>query len=115
MERHVAIGRRDRPPVWLRDGVKTPPYSHAARLEAGYLLRLLQEGESLGLLHSRLMPVIGLWCHRLRINDEAGTSRIVHWADTDAVAILVCLRRRRNRRLHRSLRPADGGFESMTG
>jgi len=88
MERHVAIGRRDRPPVWLRDGVKTPPYSHAARLEAGYLLRLLQEGESLGLPHSRLMPVIGLRCHRLRINDEAGTSRIVHWADTDAVAIL---------------------------
>ena len=49
---------------------------------------MLQEGESLGFPHSRLMPVIGLRYHGLRINDEAGTFRIVHRADTDAVVIL---------------------------
>ena len=81
-------GRRDRPLVWLRGEVKTPPFSQAARLEAGYLLRLLQQGESLWLPHSRSMPVIGPRCHELRINDEAGTFRIIYRADTDAVVIL---------------------------
>jgi len=84
----VTIGRKNRPLVWLRGEVKTPPFSQAARLEAGYLLRLLQEGESLGLPHSRPMLIIGPRCHELRINDEAGTFRIMYRADTDAVVIL---------------------------
>jgi phage-related protein len=84
----VTRGRRDRPLVWLRGEVKTPPFSQAARLEAGYLLRLLQQGEFLGLPHSRPMPVIGPRCHELRINDEAGTFRVIYRADTDAVVIL---------------------------
>jgi len=84
----VRMGRRDRPLVWLRGEVKTPPFSQAARLEAGYLLRLLQQGESLGLPHSRPMPVIGPRCHELRINDEARTFRIIYRTDTDAVVML---------------------------
>jgi phage-related protein len=87
----VTKGRTDKSLVWLRGEVKTPPFSQAARLEAGYLLRLLQQSESLGLPHSRPMPVIGPRCHELRINDEAGTFRIIYRADTDAVVILdVC-------------------------
>jgi len=82
------MGKGDRPLVWLRGEVKTPPFSQTARLEAGYLLRLLQQGESLGLPHSRPMPAIGPRCHELRINDEAGTFRIIYRADTDAVVIL---------------------------
>ena len=82
------MARRDRPLVWLRGEVKTPPFSQTGRLEAGYLLRLLQQGESLGLPHSRPMPAIGPRCHELRINDEAGTFRIIFRADTDAVVIL---------------------------
>lgn len=82
--------------------MKTPPFSHAARLEAGYLLRLLQQGESLGLSdsrtlglpHSRPMPAIGSRCHELRINDEAGTFRIMYRADTDAVVILDVLKKK---------------------
>ena len=86
--------REDKPLVWLRGEVKTPPFSQAARLEAGYLLRLLQQGESLGLPHSRPMPVIGLRCHELRINDEAGTFRVIYRTDTDAVVVLdVCLKK----------------------
>ena len=69
-------------------------FSQAARLEAGYLLRLLQQGESLGLPHSRPMPVIGARCHELRINDEAGTFRIMYRADTDVVVILDVLKKK---------------------
>jgi phage-related protein len=86
--------RNDKPLVWLRGEVKTPPFSQAARLEAGYLLRLLQQGESLGLPHSRPMPVIGPRCHELRINDESGTFRIMYRADTDAVVILDVLKKK---------------------
>ena len=49
----------DKPLVWLRGEVKTPPFSAAARLEAGTLLRRLQGGEKLSMPHSRPMPVIG--------------------------------------------------------
>jgi len=33
--------------VWLKGEVKSPPFSPEARLEAGFLLRKLQMGESL--------------------------------------------------------------------
>jgi hypothetical protein len=39
-------GRGGKPLVWLKGEVKTPPFTQTARLEVGYLLRLLQEGES---------------------------------------------------------------------
>lgn len=80
--------REGKPLVWLRGEIKTPPFSQAARLEAGYLLRLLQEGELLGLPHSRPMPVIGRRCHELRINDESGAFRILYRVDTDAIVIV---------------------------
>jgi phage-related protein len=84
----VTRSREDKPLVWLRGEVKTPPFTQIARLEAGYLLRLLQQGESLGLPHSRPLPVIGSRCHELRINDEAGTFRILYRVDPDAIVIL---------------------------
>lgn len=79
---------QDKPLVWLESEVKTPPFSPAARQEAGYLLRLLQRGESLALPHSRPMPSIGRRCHELRINDLSGTFRIVYRVDPDALVIL---------------------------
>jgi phage-related protein len=88
------MDRGGKPLVWLRGEVKTPPFSQTARLEAGYLLRLLQQGESLGLPHSRPMPTIGPRCHELRINDEAGTFRIMYRTDTDAVIILDVLKKK---------------------
>jgi phage-related protein len=71
----------------LRGEIKTPPMSEAARREAGFLLRRLQEGESLGLPHSRPMPAIGARCHELRINDTNKTWRIVYRNDADAIVI----------------------------
>ena len=88
------MGRMDKLLVWLRGEVKTPPFSQAARLEAGYLLRLLQEGESLGLPHSRPMPVIGVRCHELRITDEDSTFRIIYRVDADAVVILDVVKKK---------------------
>ncbi|MGH9914526.1 MAG: type II toxin-antitoxin system RelE/ParE family toxin, partial [Pyrinomonadaceae bacterium] len=59
----------DKPLVWLRGEVKTPPFSLEARLEAGFLLRRLQRGEMLSLPHSRSMPNIAARCYELRIVD----------------------------------------------
>ncbi len=78
----------DKPLVWLHAEVKTPPFSAAARLEAGVLLRRLQKGESIGMPHSRPMPSIGKRCHELRINDGENTWRIVHRRDPDAIVIV---------------------------
>ena len=78
----------DKPLVWLHGEVKSPPFSSAARLEAGYLLRLLQKGVSIGMPHSRPMPSIGRRFHELRIVDENTTWRIVHRIDDDAILIL---------------------------
>jgi len=79
----------DRPVVWLRGEVKTPPFSHAARIEAGVLLRQLQEGAKLGLPHSRPMPGIAARCHELRIVDEGATWRIIYRLDEDAVVVVA--------------------------
>ena len=78
----------DKPLVWLRGEVKTPPLAKAARLEAGLLLRRLQKGDIIGLPHSRPMPSIGKQCHELRIRDRDQSWRIVYYVAEDAVVIL---------------------------
>ncbi len=77
----------DKPLVWLRGEVKSPPFSPAARLEAGFLLRQLQAGVKLSLPHSRPMPTIGPRCHELRVPDEQVTWRIIYRLDPDAVVL----------------------------
>lgn len=79
---------RDKPLAWLRGEVKTPPFSQDARIEAGFLLRRLQQGESIGMPHSRPMPAIGAGCHELRIVDQNRTWRIVYHIEADVVVIL---------------------------
>jgi phage-related protein len=80
--------QREKPLVWLHGEVKTPPFSADARMEAGFLLRLLQNGDFLSMPHSRPMPSIGSNCHELRIIDKNTTWRIVYRIDTDAIIIL---------------------------
>lgn len=77
-----------KPVVWLRSEVKTPPFSENARLEAGFLIRMLQAGERLTMPQSRSMPGIGRRCHELRIDDKDRTWRIVYRVDEDAVVIV---------------------------
>ena len=77
-----------KPLVWLHGQVKTPPFSLGARVEAGFLLRRLQNGETIDMPASRRMPMIGSNCHELRIDDGDVTWRILYHIDSDAVVIL---------------------------
>ena len=78
----------DKPLVWRHGEVKTPPFSAEARVEAGVLLRRLQQGERLSLPHSRPMPSIGPRCQELRIPDADATWRIMYRLDPDAIIIV---------------------------
>jgi len=80
---------QDKPLTWLSGEIQTPPFSSAARLEVGMLLRRLQRGESLGLPHSRPMSAIGKRCHELRIVDATATWRIVYHIGEAAIVILA--------------------------
>jgi phage-related protein len=80
--------QKSKPLVWLRGEIKTPPFSAEARIEAGVLLRRLQNGERLGMPHSRPMAGIGARCHELRIVDGQKTWRIVYRTDPDGVLIV---------------------------
>ena len=82
------VQRADKPLVWLKGQVKTPPFSEAARIEAGFLLRRLQQGDAVSLPQSRPMPTIGTRCHELRVTDRDRTWRIMYHVATDAVVIL---------------------------
>jgi phage-related protein len=78
----------DKPLAWLHSEIKTPPFSEAARLEAGYLLRLLQRGDAIGMPHSRPMSTVGARCHELRVQDKQQTWRIVYRIDPDAIVLV---------------------------
>jgi phage-related protein len=77
-----------KPLVWLHGEVKTPPFSLAARVEAGFLLRRLQNGERIEMPDSRPMPMIGTNCHELRVDDGDATWRLVYHVAVDAIVIL---------------------------
>ena len=78
----------DKPLAWLHGEVKSPPFSQEARIEAGFLLRLLQKGHFLSLPQSRPMPAIGKGCHELKIKDKEAEWRIVYRQDVDAIVIV---------------------------
>ena len=80
--------KNEKPLVWLHGEIKTPPFSQTARLEAGFLLRQLQQGESLGMPQSRPMSSMGANCHEIRIRDAEQNWRIMYRIDSDAILIL---------------------------
>lgn len=77
-----------KPLVWLHGEVKTPPFSKAARIEAGFLLRRLQSGELIEMPLSRPMRDIGPACHELRVDDGDTTFRILYHIAAEAIVIL---------------------------
>ena len=81
----------------LHGEIKTPPMSQTARIEAGFLLRQLQEGANLSLPQSRPMPSIGKRCHELRIPDKKVTWRIMYRIDSDAIIILEVFAKKTNK------------------
>lgn len=78
----------DKPVVWLRGAVSTPPFGLEARVETGFLLRRLQRGDVLSLPQSRPMPAVGPGCHELRVVDTGANWRIMYYLAPDAVVIL---------------------------
>jgi len=59
-----------------------------ARREAGYLLRLLQDGHQLSMPLSRPMPAVGGGCHELRLTAEGTEWRVFYHLDADVVLVL---------------------------
>jgi phage-related protein len=81
--------QRERKPVaWLHGEIKTPPFTEEGRKEAGDLLRLLQEGEKLGMPRAEPLPIVGPRCGALRVRDGEHNWRIMYRVDKDAVLVL---------------------------
>lgn len=89
--------------MWLHGEGKSPPFSATARIEASYLFRLLQRGQTLALPHSRPMPSIAPRCHELRIFDRNVTWRIPYRIDPDAVIILEVFAKKTAKTLQRTI------------
>lgn len=79
---------RSKPLIFLSGEIKTPPFTDAARFEAGTLLRELQNGNTLGMPVSRPMPGIGPRCHELRVRDEDKNWRIIYRIDAEEIVIV---------------------------
>lgn len=77
-----------KPLRWLHGEVKSPPFTQSARLEVGWLLRRLQQGEKLSLPHSRPLPGIGTRCHELRVRDKDKNWRLIYRVDEDRILIV---------------------------
>ena len=89
------MSTKHKPLVWLHALPKTPPLSQKARIEARYLLRLLQLGVNLSLPQSRPMPSIGVLCHELRIQDENKIWRLFY--RVDAIIVVLWLEKKTNK------------------
>jgi phage-related protein len=91
MAKALPAGRKTptrKPLVWLHGEIKTPPFAAEGRQEAGMLLRLLQEGERLGMPQAEPLPGVGPRCGALRIRDAEHNWRIMYRVDSDAVVIV---------------------------
>lgn len=75
--RKAEVRRKRKPLVWLHGGIKTPPFTEEGRKEAGDLLRLLQEGEKLGMPYAERLPSVGSRCGALRVRDGEHNWRIM--------------------------------------
>jgi len=83
-----------KPVIWIHGELKSPPMSSAARVKAGYLLGLVQEGVSIGLPQSRPMPQIGPQCHELRIRDADTNWRIIYRIDERAILVVEIFKKK---------------------
>ena len=69
--------------------IKSPPFSDEARGEAGGLLRMVQDGKSIGMPRSRLMPSICPACHELRVRDRSANWRIIDRVEDDIILVVA--------------------------
>jgi phage-related protein len=85
----MSTGPESKPVFFLGAEIRTPPMSEAARREAGQLLRMVQDGEAVGMPRSRPMPSIGPGCHELRIRDEDSHWRVFYRIDPDIILVVL--------------------------
>lgn len=83
-----------KPLIILSGEIKTPPFSIEARIEAGTLLGLLQEGGTPSMPHGRPMPDIGTRCLELRVKDKSAEWRIFCRIDIDAILMIHVLKKK---------------------
>ncbi len=77
--------------------VSTPPFSSEARIQAGFLLRRLQQGDVLGLPDARKLTDLCSKCYELRIKDRDKWYRIMVRIDSDAIVVLGWFEKKSNR------------------
>ena len=84
------MARREKLLGWARgaEPLSTPPMPAQARVDAGYLLRLVQRGHSLGPPIAVPMTDIGPSCHELRLTAENGEWRVFYHVADDVVLVL---------------------------
>jgi phage-related protein len=97
MTYYCHMNPKDKPLVWMHGEITTPPFTENTRIEAGYLLRQVQQGIKLSLPQSRLMPSIATQCYELRINDKNLTWRIIYRIYSDAILILEVFEKKTNK------------------
>lgn len=93
----LRMSLNDKPLIWLQAEVKSPPFSVAARVEIGYQLRRVQQGEKLRMPLSRPMAAIGKRCHELRVTDEKVTWRLIYRVDHDAIVLVKVFNKKTTR------------------
>jgi phage-related protein len=85
----MSTGSESKRLIFLGVEIKTPPMSVEARREAGQLLRMVQDGLTLGMPRSRPMPSIGPRCHELRVRDEDANWRVFYRIDPNNVIVVL--------------------------
>jgi phage-related protein len=77
-----------KPLVFLHGEIKTPPFSKEARKEAGFLLRLVQLGQSLRMPKAEPLPIVGPRCGAIRVRDDQHNWRIMYRVDATVVLVI---------------------------
>jgi len=91
------VSPKDKKIVWFKTEIKSPPFSKKARIEAGYLLRLLQQGYKLSMPQSEKISDLCSRCHMLRIKDEDKWYRIIYRIDSDAIVLFHVFEKKTNK------------------
>ena len=85
-----SMGRREKLLAWARgaEPISSPPMPAQARIDAGYLLRLVQWGHKLGPPISEPMTDIGPGCHELRLTADKSEWRVFYHVGDELVLVL---------------------------
>lgn len=84
------VERKEKLLVWAKgaEAISSPPMPVQARVDAGYLLRLVQRGHSLSSPVSEPRTDIGPGCHELRLTAEKTEWRVFYHVSPDVVLVL---------------------------